>query len=70
MTRLSVTGPVRRLSHLAPEEIAGALLLAVVLIFVALRPGAVTDRFLGEPYATPHPDGGGALIFLQENAQN
>jgi hypothetical protein len=61
---------VRRLSHLAPEEIVGMVLLAVALSFVVLKPGAITDRFVGEPYATPDPSGGGALIFLQENAQN
>ncbi|MBI2773327.1 MAG: hypothetical protein HYX56_02395 [Chloroflexi bacterium] len=57
---------MERLSHLAPEEIAGALLLAAVLVFVALRPSAVTDRFMGEPYATPVPGGGPGLQFLVE----
>jgi hypothetical protein len=57
---------VRRLAHLAPEEIAGTLLLAVALVLVALRPAALTDRFVGEPYATPVPGGGPGLQFLRE----
>lgn len=50
---------MQRLSRLAPEEIAGTVLLVVVLAFVALRPGAITDLF-ESPYATPVPGGGPA----------
>jgi len=61
---------VGRLRQLAPEEIAGALLLAAVLVFVLLRPGAITDRFLVDPYATPVPGGGAGQLFLERDATN
>lgn len=54
-----------RFAHLSPEEIAGVILLVVVLAFVALRPSAITDAF-GGPYATPAPGGGPARELVQE----
>jgi len=58
---------VRRLSHLAPEEIAGAIILAILLAFLSLRPGAITRSF-ESPYATPAPGGGAGVQFLREPA--
>ncbi len=48
-----------RLSRLAPEEIAGAVLLALVLLLVAVRPGPVA-RLFESPFSTPDPGGGPA----------
>lgn len=48
-----------RLSRLSPEEIAGGVLLALVLLLVALRPGPVT-QLLESPFSTPAPGGGPA----------
>jgi len=56
---------MRRLAHLAPEELAGIVLLALVLLLVALRPATVTEMF-GSPYATPHPDGGPARELVPD----
>lgn len=56
-----------RLSRLAPEEIAGAVMLCLVLLLVALRPSAVGDLF-ASPYATPDPSGGPARSIVQEPA--
>jgi hypothetical protein len=50
---------VSRFSHLAPEEIVGAILLVLVLAFAAARPAAITEVFTS-PYATPAPGGGPA----------
>ncbi len=57
-----------RFSDLAPEEIAGAILLVLAIAFVAIRPAAVT-RLFESPYATPAPGGGpGRLFFPSESA--
>jgi hypothetical protein len=53
-----------RFSDLAPEEIAGAILLVLAIALVAVRPSAVT-RLFESPYATPAPGGGPALQFLR-----
>ena len=50
---------VTRFQHLAPEEIAGAVLLVVVLAFALLRPGPISQLF-ESPYSTPAPGGGPA----------
>ena len=55
-----------RLAHLAPEEIVGTALLLAVLLFVAVRPTAVTQRF-DQPYATPAPGGGAARLIVPES---
>lgn len=54
-----------RLSHFAPEEIAGLALLVLVLAFAAMRPGAIT-RVFESPYATPAPGGGPARHLVPE----
>lgn len=56
---------MRRLSHLAPEEIIGLVLLAVVLTLAAVRPSAITE-LLEPPYATPAPGGGPARELVPE----
>ncbi len=53
-----------RLSRLAPEEIAAAVLLVLVLGIAALQPAAI-GRLFESPFATPAPDGGPALEFLR-----
>ncbi len=55
-----------RLSHFAPEEIVGSTLLLVILVFVAIRPAVVTQRF-ESPFATPAPGGGPARLFVPES---
>jgi hypothetical protein len=54
----------RRLSRLAPEELAAAILLAVALLLVAADPQAV-GRIFETPYATPAPESG-AATFLRD----
>lgn len=54
----------RRLSRLAPEEFAAAILLAVALLVVAADPHAVS-RIFETPYATPAPESG-AATFLRD----
>lgn len=54
-----------RLSHFAPEEIVGSALLLIVLVFVALRPAAITQRF-ETPFATPAAGGGPARLIVPE----
>jgi hypothetical protein len=56
---------VDRLSHFAPEEIVGAGLLLIVLLFVAIRPAAVTQQF-ESPFATPAPGGGPAQRLVPQ----
>jgi len=56
---------VARLAHLAPEEIAGAALLAFVLALALIRPGPISDLF-EPPYATPAPGGGPARLLVPE----
>jgi hypothetical protein len=56
---------VDRLSHFAPEEIVGTGLLLIVLLFVAIRPAAVTQQF-SSPFATPAPGGGPARLIVPE----
>ncbi len=65
MTWSRCSRQVRRLSHLAPEEIAGLVLLVVVLAFAAARSAAITDLF-DSPYATPAPGGGPARELVPE----
>jgi hypothetical protein len=50
---------VTRLSHLSVEEIAGAVLLVVVLLVALARPGPIAQLF-ESPYSTPAPGGGPA----------
>jgi hypothetical protein len=57
---------VDRLSRFAPEEIVGSALLVIVLLFVAMRPTAITHQFQS-PYATPAPGGGPALRFVPQS---
>lgn len=52
-----------RLHELAPEEIAGTVLLVLVILFVGLRPAGVT-RVFDSPWSTPAPGGGPAGAFL------
>jgi hypothetical protein len=54
-----------RLSHFAPEEIFGTALLLIVLLFVAIRPAAVTRQF-ESPFATPAPGGGAARQLVPD----
>lgn len=54
-----------RLSHLAPEEIAAAILLALALGIAVLRPAAL-GQLLESPYATPAPGGGPAREIVPE----
>jgi len=56
---------VTRFQHLAPEEIAAAVLLVLVLAFAALRPGAISQLF-ESPYSTPAPGGGPARLLVPE----
>ena len=56
---------MERLAHFAPEEIVGTALLLAVLLFVALRPTAVMQRF-DQPFATPAPGGGAARLIVPE----
>ncbi len=48
---------VGRWQHLAPEEIAGMVLLAAVLVLALLRSGPISQLF-ESPYSTPAPGGG------------
>lgn len=54
-----------RLSHLAPEEILGTILLVLALTVVALRPGPVTQLF-ETPFASPAPGGGPARQLVPD----
>lgn len=56
---------MRGLSRLAPEEIAGAVLLILALAVVALRPGSVTQLF-ESPYASPAPSRGPARLLVPD----
>ena len=56
---------MRRLAHLAPEEILGAALLAVVIALAAVRAPALGHLF-ESPYATPAPGGGPARLIVPE----
>jgi hypothetical protein len=58
---------VDRLSRFAPEEIVGTGLLLIVLLFVAIRPAAVTQRFESSPFATPAPGGGPARQIVPQS---
>ena len=55
---------MKRLSRAAPEEIAVAVVLVVVLALAALRPASI-GRLFESPYATPAPSGGPALDLLR-----
>lgn len=55
---------VKRLSRLAPEDIAGGVLLVVVLTFTVVRPAAIRELF-ESPLAAATPDGGPAAQLLQ-----
>jgi hypothetical protein len=57
---------VHRLARFAPEELAGAALLLLILLFVAIHPGAITRQF-ASPYATPAPGGGPARQLVPES---
>ncbi len=54
-----------RLSRLAPEEIVGAVLLALALSLLVLRPGPVGQLF-ESPFATPAPGGGPARQLVPD----
>jgi hypothetical protein len=56
---------VTRFQHLAPEEIAGAVLLVVVLAVALLRPGPISQLF-ESPYSTPAPGGGPARQIVPD----
>jgi hypothetical protein len=51
-----------RLARLAPEEIAGGVLLVVGLLAVALQPAAIR-RIIEQPYATPAAESGAAAFL-------
>jgi hypothetical protein len=50
---------VTRFQHLAPEEIAGALLLVIAIAVAVMIPGPISELF-ESPYSTPAPGGGPA----------
>ena len=56
---------VTRVQHLAPEEIAGAILLVVVLALALVRSGPITELF-ESPYSTPAPGGGPARQIVPD----
>jgi hypothetical protein len=56
---------VTRFEHLAPEEIAGAFLLVVALVFAVLHPGPISQLF-ESPYSTPAPGGGPARQIVPD----
>ena len=58
---------VKRLSRFAPEEIAAAVMLVVVLALVLARPTAIGQLF-ESPYATPAPGGGAGSDVIRSPA--
>ena len=58
---------VTRFQHFAPEEIAAAILLVVVVAFALVLPGPISQLF-ESPYSTPAPGGGPARLIVGPNA--
>ena len=55
---------VTRIQHLAPEEIAGAIFLAVAILVAVMSPGPIAHLF-ESPYSTPAPGGGPARKIIE-----
>jgi len=58
---------VTRFQHLAPEEIAGALLLVIAILVGVMVPGPISQLF-ESPYSTPAPGGGPARQLVGPTA--